>query len=341
MTILTNYPGGKNADGVYQRIINLIPPHSTYIETHLGSGAIMRHKRPAPLNIGLDLDPEVIQAHQESDEYKVLSTEATPQHSALSTQYSFLCTDALTYLQSYPFTGSEFIYLDPPYVISSRASQAPIYKFKYTDQDHINLLSTLKSLPCKVMISGYWSRLYADHLHSFNWHTTHFNTRTRGGNATEWLWMNYPPPVALHDYQYIGEDFRERERIKRKKTRWLFNLRSMPTKDRQAILWAIQEANLLPESPAAALATNGDTIRIPSPHSAMAAPIASTGDTPAGMQHLGITLKLTLDHTIADQLNATINNWPQHKTNPTVQTAIEKFVLQLASLAPSGDAAAD
>ena len=41
---------------------------------------------------------------------------------------------------------------------------------------------------------------------------------TRGGRlATEWVWMNYPEPIALHDYRYLGEDFREREPIKRKK----------------------------------------------------------------------------------------------------------------------------
>ena len=36
------YPGGKNGAGVYQTLINLIPPHDTYIETYLGGGAIMR-----------------------------------------------------------------------------------------------------------------------------------------------------------------------------------------------------------------------------------------------------------------------------------------------------------
>jgi site-specific DNA-adenine methylase len=37
------YPGGKNSDGTYQFIINHIPPHETYIEGFLGSGAIIRY----------------------------------------------------------------------------------------------------------------------------------------------------------------------------------------------------------------------------------------------------------------------------------------------------------
>src|SRR5579883_1311551 len=54
------YPGGKNGAGVYQQIINRMPPHSVYIEPFLGGGAIMRLKRPAALNIGIDRDPRVI-----------------------------------------------------------------------------------------------------------------------------------------------------------------------------------------------------------------------------------------------------------------------------------------
>ncbi|KHE92566.1 MAG: hypothetical protein SCABRO_01681, partial [Candidatus Scalindua brodae] len=38
-----NYPGGKG--GVFQKLINLMPPHDVYIETHLGGGAVIRNKR--------------------------------------------------------------------------------------------------------------------------------------------------------------------------------------------------------------------------------------------------------------------------------------------------------
>ena len=57
------YPGGKA--NIYQWLINHIPPHQTFISTHLGNCAVMRFKRPAQLNIGLDLDSEVIEMWQQ------------------------------------------------------------------------------------------------------------------------------------------------------------------------------------------------------------------------------------------------------------------------------------
>ena len=53
--------------------------------------------------------------------------------------------------------------------------------------------------------------------------------------------MSYPTPIALHDYQYLGEDFRERERIKRKIGRWQGKLKKMSRLERQALLCALNE----------------------------------------------------------------------------------------------------
>lgn len=54
------YPGGKNGAGVYQTIINQLPPHDTYIEPFLGSGAVLRMKKPARASIAIDADADVV-----------------------------------------------------------------------------------------------------------------------------------------------------------------------------------------------------------------------------------------------------------------------------------------
>ncbi len=216
-----NYPGGKGLH--YQRIINLMPPHEVYIETHLGGGAIMRKKRPARRNIGIELDAEVIGKWSTMTGINV----------------ELIHGDAINYLRSYQFTGKELVYCDPPYLRQTRKKYYPLYKYDYSTEEHIKLLDVIKTLPCRVMISGYASSLYRKYLKGWNSHD--FQATTHHGMATEWLWMNYPLPGELHDYRYVGDTFRERERIKRKSARWVARLKRMPALERQALLSAINE----------------------------------------------------------------------------------------------------
>lgn len=92
------------------------------------------------------------------------------------------------------------------------------------------------------MISGYSTKRYAAALR--DWNTATFQAMTRAGKlATEWLWFNFPEPVALHDYRYFGDTFRERGRIKRKKLNWISRLNTMPALARCARLGAINESD--------------------------------------------------------------------------------------------------
>lgn len=222
------YPGGKGH--LYQRIINQIPPHRVYIEPFVGGGAVLLNKRPGIVNIAIDSDPAVIR--------RLRSTIANNDG---DTRWQILNTDALRWLTQYQFHGDEFVYADPPYLMSTRRQHRPIYRCElHTPKQHQKLLDILTGLPCMVMISGYFSDLYAERL--AGWRSISFEAQTRGGSpATEYLWMSYPQPNELHDYNFLGDTFRERERIKRKKARWLSRLRSMPALERAAIVAAIAE----------------------------------------------------------------------------------------------------
>jgi len=54
-----NYLEGKG--GVFHKLINLMPPNEDYIETYFGGGAIMRNKSRALRDIGIEIDPQVIE----------------------------------------------------------------------------------------------------------------------------------------------------------------------------------------------------------------------------------------------------------------------------------------
>jgi len=218
------YPGGKGGAGVYQTLINNMPPHDVYIETHIGGGAVMRHKKRAKMNIGIDADPAA-------------SGLTIPGIIAINGDASvFFKTRA----GRKSINEKTFVYSDPPYLMETRKS-GKIYDYEYTTEQHIELLDVLKSLPCMVMISGYWSELYANTL--AEWNSFSFEAQTRRGMATEWVWFNYPWPTELHDYRYLGDNFRERERIKRKIKRWVARLARLPQLERAALFSAMEACN--------------------------------------------------------------------------------------------------
>ncbi len=182
-----------------------MPPHEVYIEAFVGSGAIFRNKKPAKASIVIDIDADVAcywRAHR-------------------PTSTTVICGDARSLLRDRTYTGRELVYCDPPYPRSTRRWQFPLYRHEMTDRQHRELLATLKTLPCSVMISGYLDYLAPIHR------PPHF--------AVESLWFNYELQ-ALHDWRYLGNGFRERERIKRKQSRWRRQLSSMPAMERLAML---------------------------------------------------------------------------------------------------------
>ena len=139
------YFGSKATSGLCQAIIALMPPHDTYIETHLGGGAIMKRKPPALNNIGIDLDPKPLAAFE--CDYPVQRVNGC----------------AHRFLAEYAYQGSELIYSDPPYLHHTRSSRRR-YRFDYQEHDHIELLELLKTLSCNIIVSGYPSALYEERL---------------------------------------------------------------------------------------------------------------------------------------------------------------------------------
>lgn len=223
------YPGGKNGAGVYQQIINNIPPHRVYIEPFLGSGAVLRNKRAAVASIGIDSDAEVV-ARWQAGKF------------GLVPGATVINGEAISFLQNYSWQGDEFVYCDPPYLFDVRSSKQPLYNVEFGEMEqHEELLRTLLSLPCLVAISGYQSSLYAAML--ANWREINYKTMTRGGTVRlESLWMNYPQPTALHDYRYLGDNYRQRERLTRIRRRWVARLERMDALERLMLSAAIAES---------------------------------------------------------------------------------------------------
>ncbi len=209
------YPGGKGKS--YPQLINLMPPHQTYIETHLGGGAVMRHKRPAPVQVGVDVDSTLVATWSKRP----------------SLPCELVCADAVDYLSTRHLDQQTLIYADPPYVSSTR-KRSRIYKHEYSDEDHTRLIEFLMNAPCKVMLSGYKSDLYNSLLG--DWRCVTFQAKTHTCLREESVWINFDPADRLHDVEYLGSTFREREVIKRRRTRLQARIESLPIIEQYGIL---------------------------------------------------------------------------------------------------------
>jgi hypothetical protein len=215
-----SYLGSKAASGVYQKIIAEMPPHDTYIETHLGSGAVLFHKPPALRNYGADLD----------DTARIKTLQRWKDRGINPPRLDFFHGDAVYFLESlkrngaitgvpaFAKLGRVLVYCDPPYMLETRTSRAR-YRHEYTVADHERLLACLINLPenVSVILSGYPSQLYDDRL--TGWRSKEFQAMTRGGVRTEKIWMNYPEGRA-YTHTFAGKDYNDRHRIKRKVEWW-------------------------------------------------------------------------------------------------------------------------
>jgi len=230
------FVGSKGGAGVWQRIISEMPPHDLYVEAFAGTGQVLLHKRPAQSSIAIDSDAAVCAGLKRSLSARNGDAAGVP-------GVTIICGDAISWLEKHrgKFNAPTVVYCDPPYLFDVRACPGRRY-YRHelgTEWMHVELLAILSRISSPVLISGYRSALYDGMLQ--HWRRVDYQTATRGGRVTESLWCNFDAPAQLHDYRFLGTGFRERERIKRKKARWLTKLRRMTPVEAAAVLAAIDE----------------------------------------------------------------------------------------------------
>lgn len=237
---LSNYNGGKSGNGTYQNIINHVPPHSIYIAPFAGHDGVFHKIRRASISILNDNDQRVIDRWKHASILKgCIVCENFQQGSLFDAPDKpvviLRCNDYAHILAKFSDTADCFIYCDPPYKMDTRRSEKSLYLFDWKeDTDHIRFLELCVKASAHMMISAYENELYNDMLRG--WSTHRFKSMTRAGLRDEIIYFNYPKPEILHDFQYLGSYFRERERIKRKVVRFEKKIDKLPALERAAIL---------------------------------------------------------------------------------------------------------
>ena len=225
--VAQTYFGGKGAEGTYQTIINQVAPCDEFYSCFLGYCKISQHLDRPARTVGFDLDAEVIQSWQ-----AVNWMDARQQ-------------DAISFLQSFTFPTDRRVCLfcDPPYPIETRRSTHR-YPYELTTEQHSDLLTALQRIhqespTVQILLCTLPNVTYEAALP--DWHRVSYQNTTRGGAVEEHLYVNRPANGVLQDYRYIGRDFTDRQRIKRKADRWVKGLQRLPEAERNAILSRIRE----------------------------------------------------------------------------------------------------
>lgn len=112
---------------------------------------------------------------------------------------SLECRPALDLIGAYGQHRSVLLYVDPPYLASTRHDAARYQHEMASDAEHRKLADALRECSAAVVLSGYHSPLYADLYRG--WHRHEIRTLTSNGRGdkarTEVLWSNRPLSATL------------------------------------------------------------------------------------------------------------------------------------------------
>lgn len=224
------YPGGKNGEGVYQRIINIIPPHDTLIEACAGSAAITRMIKPAKYNIVIEAEP----------------MQAAILHKELRSGVGIFNDSFYRIIkQKSPNSEKRVIFFDPPYIKEVRSCSQNMYRVEWDYEDHTIFLEWLQKLEGKAIITHPRNLLYENRLQG--WNTIDYQYQSHGGIRNDCIWYNYPTPEVLHDYSNIGDNRTKRQVIQRRMQRYINKLDAMSQIERNALIEAIKKRYNRPE----------------------------------------------------------------------------------------------
>lgn len=242
---LSSYPGGKSGSGIYQRLINLIPRHRILISAFAGHCGIVRNIKPAAHTIVIDPDENVCQWWDDWRRGpKGRTIEIHHCDSIEWLRHRFGLTEYFAAQSCDCSRAESFVFCDPPYVLSERASGKQ-YAHELCDNGHRRLLWILTRIDAtsaaSVLLCGYKSPIYKKLR---DWRSIDHRVPTRGGLQDERIWMNYQEPEMLHDNAFLGNNRRERERIRRRQVNWLSQFKAMGDHERTAMLEVLNERNL-------------------------------------------------------------------------------------------------
>jgi len=198
-----NYTGNKAIPGVRERILGLIPAAHLFVEGFAGSGGIAKIVYSSGGQVLL-IEKDALQCSQlrlHAPELKVIEA------------------DFLSWYRDNENTLPEktVIFLDPPYLHSTRSRGADLYNCELTPRDHVAILNTVISSRHKFIIIHPITDLYTQSLKY--WDFTQISIRYHKKTSFEGIWTNYDLDTPLFNYLACCKSNTQRQQVKRELSR--------------------------------------------------------------------------------------------------------------------------
>lgn len=190
------YIGNKNFNGVLETLINQIPCSHRYFSLFTGGG-------------GLEFCNSLNHLQW------ICAEKDSRLHSSISLHSSIVFSDYKYLIAGFTFTSDDFIFIDPPYMFSTRRAGKKYYKHEFTVSDHKHLLKFISTTTAKVCVTHPPCSLYFQNLVHFTFIPLSYQSRQ--GIFNDGIWINYDiSQLLLATPAVIGGNAMERQMIKRK-----------------------------------------------------------------------------------------------------------------------------
>nr|WP_294860210.1 DNA adenine methylase [uncultured Fluviicola sp.] len=228
--IKESFTGAKSGSGVAEFIINHVPDGGWFFEGFGGKGTISKILENSGASFTgiycFEINPKTFHTHTKED-YSI----------------GFWNCDSIKWINQAIDRGeideSDCFYFDPPYRMESRTHQRKYYgKFDWEDPEHkrfFQLIERLNKIGAMVLVSHYPDPVYDEQFKS--WNKEDFRTWVRTRSVTERLYWNFDlNEHRLATTAFLGKNFTDRQRIKRKVERMTEKINALPRHERQAIV---------------------------------------------------------------------------------------------------------
>ena len=212
---MRNYVGSKGGLIIKSFLFNYVPKVKRYFSLFYGKGSF--------------------ENLQEFDNVNWICSEKNTELQLFSSMTAVIAYLDYKYLiEENVFTADDFLFCDPPYMFSTRLSGQKYYKHEFTENDHILFLNLIKDIPAKILITHPKNELYTSMLPG--WNCVEFSYQTRNGTFTDAIYFNYASgDIELLTYDYLGKDFIDRQRIKRKNKNLIKKIKNLSFHERMML----------------------------------------------------------------------------------------------------------